>query len=132
MPARRRRITSRFFRSRGRRPVVVLILALAGCSFLGCDEKKASKTVALIISGDTAGWLTPCGCASNQSGGLLRRGSYLASLEKEAQPIYLDAGGAPGGTSDYHKVRFEAILAGEKLGKIAAHNIGRAEAEMGA
>ena len=79
----------------------------------------------LVVSGDTAGWITPCGCASNQSGGLLRRGTYLANLGKTADVILADAGGAAGGTSDYHKVKFEAILAGERRMGLAAHNIGR-------
>jgi hypothetical protein len=86
----------------------------------------------LVVSGDTAGWITPCGCASNQSGGMLRRGSYVAEVRgRGGEVIYADAGGAAGGTSEYHRVKFEAIVAGEmKLG-LAAHNVGKSEAEMG-
>ena len=36
----------------------------------------------VVVSGDSAGWITPCGCTSNQSGGLLRRGSYLDGLRR--------------------------------------------------
>jgi hypothetical protein len=110
--------------------ILVLLMLLPGCD--SEPRPAADKSVALVVSGDTAGWITPCGCASNQSGGLLRRGSYLRSLRSSAPAIYVDAGGASGGTSDYHKVKFEAILAGEVLMGIAAHNIGRSEAAMGA
>jgi hypothetical protein len=102
---------------------------------LGCDQEspgESPKSVALVISGDTAGWITPCGCTSNQSGGLLRRGTYLSSLRSSSDVIYVDAGGAAGGTSDYHRAKFESILAGEMLMKIAAHNVGKSEALLGA
>ena len=85
----------------------------------------------LVSSGDTAGWLMPCGCTANQSGGLLRRATYLDGLRKNAQVVYVDVGGAASGTSDYHKVKFEAILAGEKLMGVAAHNLGRSELAFG-
>ena len=39
----------------------------------------------------------PCGCASNQSGGLLRLGSFVrANRSKNAKRFLLDAGGSPG------------------------------------
>jgi len=31
---------------------------------------KALAPLAVIVSGDTAGWIMPCGCTANQSGGL--------------------------------------------------------------
>src|SRR5437762_5674160 len=102
---------------------------------VGCDRTPAaqSKTPAkLVVSGDTAGWITPCGCTSNQSGGLLRRATYLAELGKKGSVIYLDAGGAAGGNSPYQKVKFEAILAGELEMGISAHNLGKAEVAFGA
>jgi hypothetical protein len=45
--------------------------------------------------------------------------------------IYVDAGGAPGGSSEYHRAKFESILAGEMLMGIEAHNLGRAEVALG-
>jgi hypothetical protein len=90
------------------------------------------RPLVLVVSGDTAGWIVPCGCTSNQSGGLLRRGSYVGGLGADADVIYADAGGAPGGTSAYHRVKFEAILRGELAMGLAAHNIGGPEAALGA
>jgi 2',3'-cyclic-nucleotide 2'-phosphodiesterase (5'-nucleotidase family) len=46
--------------------------------------------------------------------------------------VYLDAGGAAGGSSPYHREEFEAILAGEKRMGVAAHNLGKAELALGA
>lgn len=84
-----------------------------------------------MVSGDTAGWIVPCGCTTHQSGGLLRRGAYVSSLREKADVIVLDAGGAPAGTSPYQRVKFEAILRGERLMGITVHNVGEAEAALG-
>jgi hypothetical protein len=92
---------------------------------------SAASPVTLIVSGDTAGWIVPCGCTSNQSGGLLRRGTYVAERRRAAPVIVADAGGAPGGTSPYQRTRFEAILDGEMAMGLAAHNIGAPEASLG-
>jgi hypothetical protein len=86
----------------------------------------------IIVSGDTAGWIVPCGCTANQSGGLPRRASYLDAERKQGGlVIYADAGGAAAGTSDYHRAKFEAILQGERDMNVLAHNIGASEAALG-
>src|SRR5206468_9084887 len=101
-----------------------------------CDQGSTQRThstiTKLVVSGDTSSWITPCGCTSNQSGGLLRRATYLKGLAAQGPVIYADAGGAVAGTSEYQRVKFEAILRGEVLMGIVAHNIGRAEAALGA
>ena len=86
----------------------------------------------VVISGDTAGWLAPCGGASNQSGGLLRRGSYVRDLRQQADVVVADVGGAPAGRSAYDRLKFQAILQGEAALGTVAHNIGAAEAALGA
>lgn len=120
---------------------VVVAAACAGCdrrdeqgggkSGGGSDGSNGAAAPVVVISGDTAGWITPCGCAANQSGGLLRRATWIEGLRKNNATLYLDAGGAPGGDSDYHREKFEAILRGEKLLGIAAHNLGQAELALG-
>ena len=94
--------------------------------------KDAAKPVTVIVTGDTAGWIVPCGCTSNQSGGLLRRGSFVAEARKSAAVVLLDAGGAPAGTSPYQRAKFEAILLGELAMGLNAHNLGAAELKLGA
>src|SRR5262249_15731618 len=115
----------------------VMLTALLAC--IGCGSSKpvpapttTALPVALVVSGDTAGWLVPCGCTANQSGGLLRRGTYVRQLKGDHALIVADAGGAPGGTSPYDQLRFEAILNGELAMGIVAHNLGGPEAALGA
>lgn len=95
------------------------------------DRDAASGVVTLIVSGDTAGWIVPCGCTSNQSGGLPRRASFVAERRRAGQVIVVDAGGAASGTSAYDRARFEAILDGELAMGIAAHNLGGPEIRLG-
>ena len=126
----------------GRWMIAAVLLATAGGSgimltqgwFRAGTGKFAADPleVALIVSGDTAGWITPCGCTSNQSGGLLRRGTVVAAARKKGDVILLDAGGAPGGTSPYDREKFAAILRGEREMGVAAHNLGGPEAALGA
>ena len=53
----------------------------------------------------------------------------VSDVEDEAIDVLLDAGGAPAGTTPYHRVKFEAILRGEMAMGIAAHNLGGPELE---
>ena len=114
----------------------LLLASLTVSSGPGCRKSEtaidaASQPVKLVISGDTDGWITPCGCTSNQSGGLLRRGTYINDLRQHAQLVYADVGGAVRGNSDYDRLKLKAILSGEELMGVAAHNIGGAEAAFG-
>src|SRR5438309_11471669 len=114
---------------------VQLMLLFCGCkreTVAAPPGSGAKREALLIVSGDTAGWITPCGCTANQSGGLLRRGTYLEDSRKAADVAYADAGGAVIGNSPYQRVKFEAILRGEMAMGLVAHNVGRAEAELGA
>jgi hypothetical protein len=106
---------------------------LACAAWSGCRPANPAQQRPLVvaISGDTAGWIVPCGCAANQSGGLPRRADCVASLRRQATVILADVGGAPSGTAAYDRLKFEAILRGEVAMGIAAHNIGQGEALLG-
>ena len=100
---------------------------------IGCGTKASPPSaVTLVISGDTAGWIVPCGCTSNQSGGLPRRGAFVQSLRSDSAVISADVGGAAAGVSLYDQTKFESILAGELKMGLVAHNLGAAEARFGA
>ena len=127
----RRRVRSNAFASS---PVMSLAVALC-IAPVGCGRGNSGgsdRPAYLVMSGDTAGWIAPCGCASNQSGGLPRRGSYVSGLRERGDVLLADVGGAPAGTSEYQRVKFEAILAGTMKMGLAAHNIGGPEAALGA
>ena len=117
--------------------VAGVVLAALGAGGLWWWNGQAApetpvRPLAIVVAGDTAGWIVPCGCTANQSGGLLRRGTHVKGLRGRAEVVVADAGGAPGGTSAYHRVKFEAILKGELNMDLVAHNVGGPEAALGA
>jgi hypothetical protein len=107
---------------------MALVLFAVGCRR---PAATAARPAYLVVTADTAGWIVPCGCTANQSGGLLRRGTYLAGLRRSADVLYADAGGAPAGTSAYQLAKFQFVLDGEAALGIAVHNLGRGEVALG-
>ncbi len=102
---------------------------LAICFMLsGCSRKPQQLTV--LVAGDTRGWITPCGCAANQSGGLARRATLVYNAKQKGDCLLLDAGGSALGTSPYQRLRFEFLLQGLKEMGLAGHNIGKSETEF--
>jgi 2',3'-cyclic-nucleotide 2'-phosphodiesterase (5'-nucleotidase family) len=113
--------------------VVVMALLPGIAIWQGCNKPPAlaQRQAMIVISGDTHGWIVPCGCTANQSGGLLRRGAYLRQLRTDADVLYFDAGGAGAGTSPYQQAKLEAIFSGEMAMGISAHNLGKTELAIG-
>lgn len=112
--------------------VLMIVTAFAVWRLRQPSRTDTGRAVVVVVSGDTKGWIVPCGCTSNQSGGLLRRGTYIRDARQRGDVLVLDAGGAPGGTSAYQRLKFEAILQGELALGLDAHNLGGPEAALGA
>ena len=55
----------------------------------------------------------------------------MAKLREHRNDILADVGGAPSGTSEYDRLKFEAIVRGEIAMGIVAHNLGAAEIAFG-
>src|SRR5215211_6158146 len=110
---------------------ILILPTAAGCGDRARPAAAAGRLV-VLVSGDTRGWIVPCGCASNQSGGLLRRGELVRRLSAGgAAVVVCDVGGAAGGDSEYQRLKFEAILDGEAAMGAAAHNLGETEIQLG-
>ena len=95
------------------------------------ELNSTRQSVCVVASGDTHGWIIPCGCTSNQSGGLLRRASFVTQRSESSLVIPVDVGGAADGTAPYQQERFKAILRGEQAMGLKAHNVGQAELAFG-
>ncbi|MEX0677954.1 MAG: multiheme c-type cytochrome [Pirellulales bacterium] len=108
-----------------------ILIAASSCACNLRGDAAASRGVSLVVSGDTAGWITPCGCASRQSGGLARRGAFVERCRQTDDVVVADVGGTPSGASPYDVEKFTAILRGEMAMGTSAHNVGGAEAELG-
>ncbi len=107
---------------------LAIICAFCVCT-LGCSPTPPSS-LQIVVSGDTAGWITPCGCTANQSGGLERRASLLKTLGPSDRTVYLDVGGSAAGKSTYQQVKLKSILLGDQLMGLELHNIGAPETQL--
>lgn len=104
------------------------LLFIVFLSTVGCNSNSSKVTI--FVSGDTKGWITPCGCAANQSGGLARRATLLKQAAAYDDVLYLDAGGSASGISEYHQMKLTAILRGDVEMGLALHNLGSPELLM--
>lgn len=101
------------------------LVMLAMLFTVGCSAKK--ETISIFISGDTSGWITPCGCTSNQSGGLSRRDTLITNAAAIGPVLVLDVGGAVAGHSAYDWEKLQAILRGQQAMNLDAFNLGGPE-----
>ncbi len=108
-----------------------LVISWAAVCLVAAGCGRSDSSLAVYISGDTAGWITPCGCAANQSGGLARRSTLIQTAQSGVATLVLDAGGSASGTTDYHRLKLESILRGMQAMGLAAHNIGDSESRLG-
>jgi hypothetical protein len=137
----------------GRRwwPVTVGLMMLAGCWGGSRPETPTGGTgspketavpvkpllegweppaVALLLSGETHGYLEPCGCSETQSGGLARRAHLERILtgEKQWTVVGLDAGDTLKRSRRQDQIKFEAILSGLK--QLGYEGVAAGQAEL--
>ncbi len=104
---------------------------------------------AIVLVGETLGWLEPCGCTEGMLGGLPRRVGYLRALEARGyEPVVLDLGDLvrePGRQAElkldalaklYKRLPVRAVAVGERdlvyLDRLAAAGLPLLFAEPGA
>jgi len=68
-----------------------------------------SGALDLFVTGDTLGFLGPCGCEGAQFGGINRRGTYLRAVGSEGD-LRIDLGNAAAGTGGLRRLRLTATL----------------------
>lgn len=75
--------------------------------------------VALVISGQTVGYLQPCGCSPIQLGGLARRFNFVQSLIKDRgwDVVLVDVGDVPQASGPQASIKYKyAMMALNKMG----------------
>lgn len=124
--------------SRGLCAALALACAwIAGCgapppSAESSPKPTAESTLTFVLSGDTSGFIVPCGCTSKQFGGMPRRATYLQQSGKSSpRQIYLDAGGSIARATDYDGIKLSFIWQGASQLKPVAMNLGTGEVLLG-
>lgn len=84
----------------------------------------------LFFTGDTRGYLEPCGCGQGQFGGLARRSTYL---KENARPgdLRIDLGNLSSGSRPHDRLRLNYLLQGLRALRYHALVPGGGELELG-
>lgn len=107
----------------------VLALGVFGYSVLG--GIAAPERHVLLVTGDSHGYLSPCGCTEPMVGGLRRRITAVRQLSVPNKTTVIDIGGTVDGTGRQDQMKAETIAETMKLVKVAAMNFGLEEARLG-
>lgn len=74
-------------------------------------KKWPVPKAALILTGEQHGYIEPCGCTENQSGGVSRRGELIRQLEElKWKTAGLDAGGLVRRTGPQAELKFATMV----------------------
>jgi len=86
------------------------LLVLAAASTVGAVAvRPADEPWTVLIGGDTAGYLAPCGCTKPMTGGIRRRATAIKALATPERTVVLDSGNLAGGTDRQSILKAEAM-----------------------
>lgn len=107
---------------------LALFAGAVGLFALGCRSSGPSK-LTLFLSGDSRGYLEPCGCRRDQAGGLPGRARVIGQTPQD-QRLVFDVGNMTAGTREYEMLKLSYLLEGMKVIGYDAVNLGEKEAEL--
>jgi hypothetical protein len=104
---------------------LIAFTALNGCR----RSSRTTQKVTVFVSGDSRGYLEPCGCRRDQAGGLPGRAS-LIEAKPAGERVVLDVGNLTPGSRPYELLKTRYLMEGmEKIGYDAV-NLGKQEAGL--
>ncbi|MEW4526501.1 multiheme c-type cytochrome [Maioricimonas sp. JC845] len=100
-------------------------------------EDWQDPAAVIVLTGEQHGYIEPCGCSENQSGGLARRADLVRQIREERSwPVTaFDLGGALRGDRvgrTQELMKFEFTRDAQAIMQYAAVALGREEAQLGA
>ena len=110
---------------------LIILLALLWRPMLRAFGVRAQPPaeLTLFLTADTRGHLEPCGCRSDQSGGLPVR-STLLRQDKARTRLLVDAGNTTYGNREYDRLKFSHILDAMALMRYDAVNLGPTDVSL--
>ncbi|HZT42339.1 MAG TPA: multiheme c-type cytochrome [Chthonomonadaceae bacterium] len=93
------------------------------------DRLANGGELVVWLSGDTRGYLEPCGCRRDQAGGLPARMTLIAQ-DHAPNRLLLDVGNMTSGSRSYELLKFDYVLRGMAAMGYDAVNLGRREADL--
>src|SRR5437016_549293 len=89
-------------------------VGLLGAAYVfGCRVRSAPAPdhITLFVTGDSRGYLEPCGCRRDQAGGLSGRATLIGS-KKPAERLVLDVGNLTSGGRPYEILKLGYMMEG--------------------
>lgn len=104
----------------------------AATALIGAGISRPNDEVVLIIIGDNAGYLTPCGCVKPMTGGIHRRATAVKSLrETAARSVVIDVGGWVADVDRQSEIKVETLAEDAKALGTAAIRLSPDLASLG-
>lgn len=109
-----------------------LSLAAAGIFLLSCGVLAIREDEQVVIlSGDTQGYLSPCGCTTPMVGGIRRRAAAIRKLTAPGRTTLLENGGLVEGFGRQDQMKAETIVQGMAELGVSAINVSASDARLG-
>lgn len=119
---------SRFHRFKVPLMLALVVLSAALLMVLrGRSNSPAQLTI--FLSGDSRGYLEPCGCRRDQAGGLPGRAAVIEKQEAASRLVF-DAGNIVPGTRPYELLKTRYLTEGMAAIGYDAVNLGQTEAQL--
>lgn len=108
-------------------PSLLAVIGLAG----GIASFTANQEQVLILTGDTRGYLAPCGCTEPMIGGLRRRAAAIRSLSEPGRTTILDNGAFVNGIGRQDQIKAETVAQILAQVGVDAINVAPEDARLG-
>lgn len=103
------------------------------CGAFGAFSPAPDEAVeTLIFTGDIRGYLSPCGCAKPQIGGIKRMATAIRNLQKNEKTYYVDIGNWTKPGTRQEQLKAEALAEFFSKLKPTFLNVGTNDAQLGA
>src|SRR5215212_4947549 len=110
---------------------VALASGLAVTAALGYTTAIQGPPALLLYTGETSGYLEPCGCSKPQVGGLPRRAVFLASLSRDPAPVIVENGDLVADPGRQSQLKAETLAGFYRQAGYAAVNLGESDYRLG-
>lgn len=111
--------------------IIGLLVALTSVILGWMYQTKPAAPFVVVLSGDTDGYLSPCGCTKPMVGGILRRATAIRSLIGNREGMYLENGAFVHGSGRQDELKAETLAATLKAMDATAIHYTFSESRMG-
>lgn len=112
--------------------LLIPLLGLGALVFaLGASAVRQSEKQVILFTGNTLGYLAPCGCSEPMIGGVKRRATVFRSLSVAGRTTILDNDALVDGTDRQSEIKAETLAQLAASMDVTAVNFGRSAARLG-